>query len=85
MPGLRLSWVLVLLTKFCALCVASSANEVDDAIVTVTQGRVAGTIMKSRDGKSFYAFRGIPYARPPVGDLRFKVSDFYFIYLLNGS
>lgn len=38
------------------------------------RGRLETSIWKKVD---FYAFRGIPYAKPPVGDLRFKV-------LLNG-
>lgn len=25
--------------------------------------------------RTIYAFRGIPYAQPPMGDLRFRVSD----------
>lgn len=39
-----------------------------------TQGRIRGTKQVSRIGKSFYQFRGIPYAEPPLGDLRFEVS-----------
>jgi carboxylesterase type B len=36
-------------------------------------GQVRGSKMVSVSGKMFYAFRGIPYAQPPVGDLRFRV------------
>ena len=45
-----------------------------DPVVTVLQGKMRGTKMTSRNGKTFYAFLGIPYATPPVGPLRFKVS-----------
>lgn len=38
-------------------------------------GRVRGTKQVSRIGKSFYQFRGIPYAQAPIGDLRFEVSQ----------
>jgi hypothetical protein len=45
-----------------------------DPVVTVIQGKMQGTKMTSRNGRSFYAFLGIPYATPPVGPLRFKAS-----------
>ena len=38
-----------------------------------TLGQVRGSQMTSEAGRSFYAFRGIPYAKPPVGELRFRV------------
>ncbi|XP_063991353.1 uncharacterized protein LOC135169897 [Diachasmimorpha longicaudata] len=40
--------------------------------VTITNGTLVGSILQSRKGRNFTAFRGIPYARPPVGDLRFQ-------------
>jgi hypothetical protein len=42
-------------------------------IVETVNGKIQGGVSVSRNGKEFYAFRGIPYAKPPVGDLRFEV------------
>jgi len=36
-------------------------------------GQVRGSILVSVNGRRFLAFRGIPYAKPPVGNLRFQV------------
>lgn len=44
-----------------------------DPIVTVIQGNLRGTIEINQEGGTYCAFYGIPYARPPVGELRFKV------------
>lgn len=42
--------------------------------VTVTKlGNVEGTTLTARNGRPFEAYYGIPYAKPPVGDLRFQV------------
>jgi len=43
-------------------------------VVETTYGRMRGEEVDS-DGIEFKAFRGIPYARPPVGELRFRVNS----------
>lgn len=42
------------------------------AIVTSPDGRIEGTTMQSRRGVSFNAFLRIPFAKPPINELRFK-------------
>ena len=44
-------------------------------IVDTAQGSVRGSKMKSKLGKKIFAFRGIPYAKPPLGELRFRRSE----------
>ena len=36
------------------------------------QGNVRGTIENARNGHLFYAFQGLPYARPPLGEFRWQ-------------
>ncbi|ENN74590.1 hypothetical protein YQE_08712, partial [Dendroctonus ponderosae] len=43
-------------------------------IVELPQGKVQGSYKKSYRNKTFSAFEGIPYAKPPVEDLRFRES-----------
>ena len=38
--------------------------------VETKTGAVRGSSLKSRKGKTIFSFRGVPYARPPVGPLR---------------
>lgn len=42
-------------------------------IVTIEEGQVKGTQTENYQGGKFFSFLGIPYAKPPVGELRFKV------------
>lgn len=44
----------------------------EDPVVTVKQGQLCGAIDTNVYGGKFLAFRGIPYAKPPTGPLRFK-------------
>ena len=56
------------------LTVIGVENEPVEPLVTIpTLGQVRGSLMTSAGGQQFLAFRGIPYAKPPVGNLRFKV------------
>lgn len=49
---------------------ASSAVE-NDLLVTIKNGKVQGKLLSVLNG-SVGAFLGIPYAKPPVGKLRFR-------------
>ncbi|XP_015115263.1 esterase FE4 [Diachasma alloeum] len=40
--------------------------------VTISNGILEGSLLQSRKGRVINAFRGIPYARPPLGRLRFQ-------------
>lgn len=41
-------------------------------IVEIDDGKIEGTLLKSRLRRKFFAFFQIPYAQPPVNDLRFQ-------------
>lgn len=45
-------------------------------IVKVEQGELRGSSCEY-EGDSYIAFKGIPYALPPIGKLRFKVSCYF--------
>jgi len=44
-----------------------------DEVLQLDQGKLTGSSLRSRNGREFKAFQGIPYAKSPIGDLRFKV------------
>jgi hypothetical protein len=45
-----------------------------DIVVQIQDGALRGTTLTSpRSNRTFYAFMGIPYAKPPVQNLRFMV------------
>jgi len=42
-------------------------------IVTVKQGKLQGILEENILDSCYFAFKGIPFAAPPVGKLRFQV------------
>lgn len=44
-----------------------------EKLVNVEQGYLKGNVEIDFTGKAFYSFTKIPYAKPPLGHLRFKV------------
>ncbi|CAH2107814.1 unnamed protein product [Euphydryas editha] len=52
-------------------------NTVDDhvdinPVVLIKSGKIQGAVKYLLNGSKYYSFKGIPYAQPPVGKLRFK-------------
>ena len=57
---------------------ATEDPELEDVVVVLNQGSVRGKRGQTRDGREYLGFFGIPYAKPPLGDLRFQVNKILF-------
>ncbi|KAK3922992.1 Esterase FE4 [Frankliniella fusca] len=55
-----------------AVLAAADSDPAEPPMVTITTGRLSGKWLSSRDGRDIAAFEGVPYATPPLGELRFK-------------
>lgn len=60
----------VLFTTFNYFLISSSE------IIEIEDGKIEGTLMEDRSGEKFHAFLGIPFAEPPINELRFKAPVF---------
>lgn len=50
----------------------------EDPIIRITSGALKGKVIENCIGERIYAFLGIPFAKAPIGNLRFKVSELVF-------
>ena len=60
-------------TKLLGILSLVSFALTEDVTVTIAKGKLKGDRVDADMGRYYYAFKGIPYAKPPVKDLRFKV------------
>ena len=60
---------MLLFTCFAVISIVKSEEYVT---YSTPNGNVRGLIKTARNGDSFNAFLGVPFARPPIGDLRWQ-------------
>lgn len=49
-------------------------------VVETKLGKLKGAYRDNVDGGQYISFRGVPFAEPPTGELRFKVIKIYMIF-----
>lgn len=57
-------------------------TKAEEVVIEIPLGRLKGLKEQNFRGDVFFSFLGIPYAKPPVGDLRFKVSTSFSFYII---
>jgi carboxylesterase type B len=58
------------------LCEEQLARNLDDRRIVKTEyGLVQGVLKQTVLGREYLSFQGIPYMKPPLGKLRFKVPE----------
>ncbi|XP_047107794.1 esterase E4-like [Schistocerca piceifrons] len=62
---------LMLLPGFAVATPASDVQQ-DDLVVETRLGKLRGSVITSRKGRPIYSFRGVRFAKPPIGNLRFQ-------------
>lgn len=76
--------VLVFLSIFSCLTLLIVARTSDELRVTLPNGsKLVGRTLRSHSGRSIKSFLGVPYAKPPIGLLRFKVIFQHLIIISN--
>ncbi|GAB6023359.1 Carboxylesterase 5A [Chamberlinius hualienensis] len=54
------------------LLIENVNEDENEPIIEIENGKLRGTVSNSLNGRKYYSFRGIPFAKPPIGPLRFK-------------
>lgn len=72
--------------KICLFLIFATFFQYKNATeVTVEQGTLIGATLLSRNGRQYHAFQGIPFAKPPIDDLRFQVTYYQHFYLFSAQ
>lgn len=78
MLKIQMEVVFLLLRMMIILLLIHELKASKSPIINTKLGKVKGSTMKTYLGRTFYAFRGIRYAEPPIGQFRFKVHTIIF-------
>lgn len=73
---------LVLVLLFCVYIKYAIHPNPDNErnVVTTESGRIRGYKLETLlDKRQFYSFKGIPFAKSPIGERRFKVNAIYCV------
>lgn len=69
------------LVSIAVICIAKTDEDIEYKTVDTNNGKVRGIRKTSLIKEvNFYSFKGIPYARSPTRELRFKVSFFLLLF-----
>lgn len=68
----RILWVLTLFSGI-LVCNVNGRTSDELRIRLPNTSKLIGRVLRSHIGRSIKAFMGIPYAKPPLNELRFKV------------
>ena len=63
----------MILRAFILALVVALGSAVEEVVVRTGKGDVRGIRVDSDKGFYYYSFRGVRYAQPPTGKLRFQV------------
>ncbi len=66
----------ILLAALFPLTPATTTTELDTRL-----GRIRGKLESSSTGRPYHAFYSIPYAKPPIGERRFRVIIILYVLL----
>lgn len=54
-------------------------SQLEEVVAVLTQGKIIGwKLYTAESSRPYLAFSNIPYAKPPLGNLRFKVFIFNY-------
>lgn len=76
-----------IISVFCQFNLISARTSDELRITLPDESKLVGRTLRSYSGRSIKAWLGIPYAKAPIGHLRFKVifvyrKNFYFAFIL---
>lgn len=82
---LKKSFLVLFFLAFVTLAWADKKKPSDNPVVTIHDGIVKGVWKLSTNGRYYASFEGIPFAAPPIGRLRLKVSFYLFTFIYIGN